>query len=70
MPKISSIRVSLRYNIVRAVKELLETGEYHTEKEALYYIISKKPKLTGFSTVKEKAYNQYMQFKFKNKNKL
>ena len=65
MPAIPLKRYELRVCTVKAVTKLLDSGLFHSEKDALSHIINKKPELTGFSIDIHRAYNQYRNFKCK-----
>lgn len=69
MPLIPFRRYELRICTVRAVEKLLDSGEYNSEKDALFHIVRKKPELTGFTHDTKKVYQQFRVFKHRIKRK-
>lgn len=65
MPYIAEETLKLRFCTHSAVEKLINEGKCKNQKEAIYYIVKKARYITGFSSIKEKAYYQYIQFKSK-----
>ncbi len=65
MPYISEQTLKLRFCTHSAVEKLINEGKCKNRKEAINYIIKKARYITGFSSKKEKAYYQYIQFRRK-----
>ena len=62
MPKWTPEINNLRFTTCASIQELLASGKYKCEKEALSFIVKLKTPC-GFNPGLKKAYNQYRQFK-------